>query len=149
MKRICSCRLGLAALLLALSGTGSGAAAQGDFSQASLSGRYAGIFSGRVPRGGGSLPIVGTGIFIADGKGHLRGRESYTLGTTTCEATISGTYKVGPDGRGTDAVTFTTLGKGCASGSFTQSFVIARHGALVLLANTNGQQIEERWHLQR
>ncbi|HEV2302290.1 MAG TPA: hypothetical protein VGR91_12040 [Stellaceae bacterium] len=141
--------VGVAAALATLGGFAlNGAAAAGGFSLASLNGSYAAIFSGEVPNGSGSLPMLGTGVFIADGKGHLRGRETYTLGTAVCEAKVSGTYRVEPDGRGTAALDFTALTKGCASGSYTQSLVIARRGSLVLLANTNGQRIEEEWHRQ-
>lgn len=138
-----------AAALAALSAIAGGGAAAQSFSAASLEGSYAGTFTGETPHDGGFLPIIGTGVFIADGKGHLRGRETYTLGTAVCEATLRGTYRVEPDGRGSAAITFTALSKGCAGGSYTQSLVIAKGGALVLLANTDGQRIEERWYRQR
>ena len=143
---------GVAAAILLLAGHGAaaqGAASAGGFSLASLNGHYAGIFSGTVPHKTGTETILGTGIFIADGKGNLHGRETYTVGATVCEASLSGTYTVGRDGRGTDTITFTALSAGCASGSFTQSLVIASGGSLVLLANTNGQQIQEQWYLQQ
>jgi hypothetical protein len=136
--------------LVALSGAGGAAAAgQSGFSKASLNGSYAGIFSGTIPHKSGTETILGTGVFIADGKGHLSGKETYTLGTQTCEATLSGTYTVGSDGRGTDNVTFTATTAGCAGGTYTQSLVIAGGGSLVLLANTNGQQIQEQWYIQQ
>jgi hypothetical protein len=140
----------VAVLAIAALIAGGGAAnAAGGFSLASLKGSYAGIFSGTIPGTTGTETILGTGVFIADGKGHLKGRETYTVGTTVCEATLSGTYTVGRDGRGTDAVTFTALTPGCTGGTYTQSLAIAGGGSQVLLANTNGQQIEERWYLQK
>jgi len=69
--------------------------------------------------------------------------------TTPCEATISGTYTINPDGSGTDSIAFTTSSPGCASGTYTQALAIAQRGELVLLSNTNGDQINEEWHLQR
>lgn len=118
------------------------------FSLASLKGSYAGIFSGKINTDGGLLRILGTGIFIADGHGNLTGHESYTVVTTPCEASISGTYVINPDGSGTDSATFTTSTPGCTGGSYTQSLAIADRGDLVLLSNTNGDQINEEWHLQ-
>jgi hypothetical protein len=74
--------------------------------------------------------------------------DTYTIDTTVCEAEISGSYTINADGTGTDAVTFTSSSDGCTSGSYTQSLAIAKHGALVLLSNTNGNQINEEWYLQ-
>jgi hypothetical protein len=136
--------------LVALSGPGGDAGTgQTGYSKASLNGSYAGIFSGTIPHKTRSETILGTGVFIADGKGHLTGAETYTIGTTTCEATLSGTYTVGPDGRGSDSITFTPTTAGCTGGTYTQSLVIAGGGSLVLLANTNGQQIQEQWYIQQ
>jgi hypothetical protein len=83
--------------MLCISGAGSGnAAAHGGFSLASLRGSYAGIFSGEANTASGLLPILGTGVFVADGHGNLTGHETYTVVTTPCEATISGTFGEGP-----------------------------------------------------
>jgi hypothetical protein len=143
---------GLAAslALVALSGAcGEAMAGSGGYSKASLNGSYAGIFSGTIPHDTGSETILGTGVFIADGKGHLSGKETYTVGKTTCQATLSGTYTVKRDGQGTDSITFTPTTAGCTGGSYTQSLVIGGGGSLVLLANTNGQLIQEQWYLQQ
>ena len=136
--------------MLSISGAGSGnAAAHGGFSLASLRGGYAGIFSGTANTGSGLLPISGTGVFVADGHGNLTGHETYTVVTTPCAATISGTYTINPDGSGTASIAFTTSTPGCTSGRYTQSMAIAQRGELVLLSNTNGDQINEEWHLQK
>ncbi len=141
----------LAALsMLWISGAGSGnASAHGGCSLASLRGSYAGIFSGEVNTTSGLLPISGTGVFVADGHGNLTGHETYSITTAPCEATISGTYTINPDGSGTDSIVFTTSTVGCMSGAYTQSMAITQRGGLVLLSNTNGDQINEEWHLQR
>jgi hypothetical protein len=141
----------LAALgMLVISCAGGGnAKASGGSSLARLSGSYAGIFSGQINTGSGFLPILGTGVFVSDGHGHLSGHETYTVDTTPCEAKISGTYAINPDGSGTDSITFTTSTPGCSSGAYTQGLAIAQRGKLVLLSNTNGDQINEEWHLQR
>ncbi len=138
----------LAAGPVLAAGNGDAAPRQG-FSVAALHGAYAGRFSGDVDTGKGWVPILGTGVFIADGAGHLSGRETYMVGTQVCTATIAGTYAVAADGTGSDAVTFKAE-PGCQSGSYTQSLAIGRHGDLVLLVNTNaGNRIEEEWHFQR
>lgn len=129
-----------------------GAKAVGDgFSSHSLRGSYAGSFSGKINIGGELLPIMGTGIFIADGEGRLTGHETYTIDTTVCDASISGTYTINPDGTGTDSATFTPPASepDCAGGSYKQSLVIGEQGKIVLLSNTNGDQLNEEWHRQR
>ncbi len=138
----------VAALLFILNGCSGKAAAQKGFGLSNLKGTYAGIFSGKANTGSRLIPLLGTGIFIADGAGNLSGHETYTFGTTACEAAIKGTYSINPDGTGTDSVTFTPATSGCIGGSYTQSLAIGSSGDLVLLSNTNGDQINEEWHLQ-
>ncbi len=134
---------------LSISGATSGnAVVHGGFSLASLRGSYAGVFSGNINTPNGLLRILGTGIFVADGHGNLTGHETYTVVTTPCEASISGTYTIKPDGSGTDSAAFTTSSPDCMSGTYTQALAIAQGGELVLLSNTNGDQINEEWHLQ-
>jgi hypothetical protein len=127
---------------------GSSAGAQTSFSLASLKGSYAGIFSGRISTSMGPLPFQGTGIFVADGAGKLSGHESYTANGTACTATISGTYAVNADGSGTDSISFSSSDSGCVSGSYTQDLAIGQGGQLVLLSNSNADDITEEWHLQ-
>ncbi len=116
---------------------------------ATLHGGYASRFGGEIYIGKAWVPIFGTGVFIADGNGHLSGRETYTIGTQVCTATITGTYAVASDGTGSDAITFQGE-PGCQGGSYTQSLAIGHHGERVLLVNTNaGNRIEEEWLSQR
>ncbi len=138
----------LGALFISLAVNGNAATRSG-FSSASLKGSYAGKFSGNIDAGGDLLPFHGIGIFVSDGKGNLSGHETYTVDTTPCEASISGTYTINADGSGTNAVTFTTSSPGCTSGSYTQGLAIAQRGKEILLSNTNGDQVSEEWHLQR
>ncbi len=138
----------LALGLLPVLGGGNGNAAQGGFSLASIRGSYAGIFEGKINAGAQLQPFLGTGIFVADGKGNLTGHETYTVAAMRCQASISGTYTVSPDGSGTDSVTVTPSTPGCTGASYTQTLAIAQSGQLVLLSNTNGDQINEEWHRQ-
>ena len=139
----------IALSLLPLSCGGNGtASAQGGFSLASIRGSYAGIFEGKINTSGGLLEFLGAGIFVADGKGNFRGTETYTVVTTPCQATVSGTYTVNPDGSGANSATFTTTSPGCSSGTYTQALAIGQSGRLVLLSNTNGDQVNEEWHRQ-
>ncbi|HVN63327.1 MAG TPA: hypothetical protein VMT58_01725 [Candidatus Binataceae bacterium] len=136
--------------LLTVSGACSGtAAADRGYSLSSIKGAYAGIFTGQANTGQTLVPLLGTGIFISDGNGNLSGHESYTFGTTHCDATISGIYTVDSDGTGTDAATFTTSSPGCTTGNYTQSLAIGDGGKLALLSNSNGDQINEEWHRQK
>lgn len=133
--------------LLCVSGVGIGtAAAKKDFSLSSIKGSYAGIFSGKTSSG---IKLLGTGVFVSDGEGGLTGHETLTIGTAVCEATIKGTYTVNPDGSGKDSIHFTATAPGCSGGSYTQSLVIGGSGELILLSNTNGDQLNEEWHLQK
>ncbi len=130
---------------------GGANAADDGFSLHSLKGSYASSFSGKINVGGTLLPILGTGLFIADGDGHLTGHETYTVDTTVCDASISGTYTINPDGTGADSATFTPPASetNCSGGSYTQSLVIGDQRKTVLLSNTNGDQLNEEWHRQR
>ncbi|HEX5455716.1 MAG TPA: hypothetical protein VFX06_18145 [Stellaceae bacterium] len=122
----------------------------GRFSLASLRGNYAMEFSGQFMRSGGWFPVMGTGVIVSDGRGNLGGAETYSTETKTCDATLTGTYTVEPDGSGTVSLTFSGTTPGCAGGSFTQSLAIAGDGELVLLSNTNpGDLIKEKWYLQK
>ncbi len=148
-------RCTLAAALVALVATPAIAATNGNpapqqsFSVATLHGGYASRFSGEIAIGKAWVPILGAGVFIADGSGHLSGRETFMIGTQVCTATITGTYAVAADGTGSDAVTYKGE-SGCQGGSYTQSLAIGHHGDLVLLVNTDaGDRIEEEWHSQR
>jgi hypothetical protein len=140
--------LAAASLLFISASCNGNASAQKAFSLSSLKGSYAGIFFGKINTGTQLIPLLGTGVFISDGAGNLSGHETFTINTTPCEATIKGTYTVNPDGTGTDSATFTATTPGCSGGSYTQSLVIGSAGDLVLLSNTNGDQINEEWHLQ-
>jgi hypothetical protein len=149
MKLMALSALAALSLIAVSCGDGGQAGAHPGFSLASVKGSYAGIFTGNINTGTQFLPILGTGVFISDGAGNLTGHETYTVVSTPCEATIEGTYTVGPDGTGADSVKFMTSTPGCTGGSYTQSLAIAQSGKLVLLSNTNVDQINEEWQLQK
>lgn len=138
--------LAIIGLLFVAIGFSGAAAAKEGFRLSSIKGSYASTFSGKSSSG---VEVLGTGVFVSDGEGNLSGHETLTVDTTVCEATIKGAYTVNPDGTGTDSIDFTATTAGCASGSYTQSLVIAGSGELVLLSNTNGDRINEQWHLQK
>lgn len=119
-----------------LSGTAS---AKTGFTLRSIKGRYAFSFSVAIPETTGAVDFIGgTGVYKADGAGHLRGTESYnsTLngGHSCSNVAVSGTYTVNPDGTGTDTITLTSSDPTC-SGSFSQALVIAEHGKVVKATN--------------
>jgi hypothetical protein len=129
---------------------GPGVSAQDAFSNASINGIYASSFQGSVISGKSLLPINGTAIVSADGDGNLKGIESFVFNGTACENVVStGTYTVKGDGRGTASFKFTGLTKSC-SGSYSQSFVIAESGRVVVLVNVSpaSNQISEIWRQQ-
>lgn len=126
------------------------AAAARPFSLRSIRGAYAGRFSGTFFTNSGTLLMGGTGVFVADGKGNISGHESYSLSGTPCNAAVTGTYTVNPDGSGTLSAAFNTTDPGCESGTYTQSLAISDSGHQVVLSNSNpGQVLDEVWNAQR
>jgi len=126
-----------------------GVSAGGGFSKRSITGTYASTFQGSVIDSGSLLPINGTAIFTADGKGNIKGRESFVFDGTACTNVASvGTYTVNADGSGTTSFIFTGSTSAC-SGTYTQSLAIAESGSIVVLNNTNtANQISETWRRQ-
>ena len=94
------------------------------------------------------MHVAGSGIFIADGNGGIRGHESYVFNGNPCSLTMSGTYKVNSDGSGSTSI---TLGSGWAQcdDTFTENFAIADGGHTVVFSNTGaGQEVTSTWCLQ-
>jgi hypothetical protein len=142
----------LLALTLAASGCErtSGAATSAGFSLASIKGTYASLFSGHLLINNAEVLFAGTGIFRADGKGHVTGRETFNVGGQICaDVAVSGTYTVNTDGTGTDAITFSSATPGC-SGTYQQSLVISDGGKVIRLSNTSPNQppVVEEWRAQ-
>jgi hypothetical protein len=112
--------------------SGGGGGGTGNPTAASLlTGQYAFSFSGT--NNAGPLSIIGS--FAADGKGNITGgvedvtlvkKSSNTIGAQTGQ-TLTGTYTVGSDGRGT--ITFNTSSDG------------AQNFAIVIESNNQGQLI--------
>ena len=128
--------------LMVCAGTGyvllTGTAGAKGFALASIKGSYGFSFSVAVP-GPTSVDFIGgTGVYMADGAGHLSGSESYnsTLGSghSCINVQISGTYAVNSDGTGTDTITLSSSDPSC-SGSFSQAIVIAENGKVVKATN--------------
>lgn len=73
------------------------------YSDLSLNGPYAFSYTGNDQSG----YLAAAGRFLADGQGHINGIEDVDsfLNGTAVAATISGTYSVGTDGRGTAVIT--------------------------------------------
>ncbi len=149
-------RSGLAVLLLALAASSCGggnaiARAQTAFSVASIRGSYGISYSVALPSASGSMQFLsGTGIYRADGAGHLAGEETTNTNGEVCSGTLSGTYAVNPNGTGTASVTFTPTTAGCSAGSFQQSLVIVESGRIVRVADTIPTEVTlfEEWRKQ-
>ncbi|HUA34972.1 MAG TPA: hypothetical protein VMA09_15295 [Candidatus Binataceae bacterium] len=121
----------------------------GGFSNRSIKGSYASTFQGSVIDGTSLLPINGTAVITADGKGNISGHESFVFNGTICTNVSSkGIYRVNADGSGTASFVFTGSSLAC-SGTYTQSLATAESGAIVVLNNTNADnQISEIWRQQ-
>jgi hypothetical protein len=143
-----TCTLAATGLAFALlQGNGSPTAA-GDKSRLRiLSGTYSSLFSGYVVGNNPLQPFAGTGLFISDGKGNLRGHETANFDGHDCEYRIKGTYTIAADGSGSNAIDFFDGGPGCQDGSYTQSFEVVDDGDLILLSNTNSPDVgTEHWY---
>lgn len=119
-------------------GCGSSGHAQTDFTVASIKGSYGFSFSVAIPGQTSVAFVGGTGVYNADGSGHLSGTESYNSTTNSGHScigvAISGTYTVNPDGTGTDTINLSSSDPQC-SGSFQQALVIAQGGNVVKATN--------------
>jgi len=141
-------------LALALSGCGSGGAkalAQPIFDNASISGSYGISYSVALPNASGPTGFLsGTGIYQADGAGHLTGAETTNANGVVCSGNLNGTYTVNPNGTGTVSVTFTPTTPGCSPVSFQQSLVIVDLGRTVRVADTIATEVTifEEWRKQ-
>lgn len=129
-----------------LQGNAAPAAAGGGSPLRLLSGTYSSLFSGYVV-GSPLQPFAGTGIFISDGKGNLRGHETSNFDGHVCDYRIKGTYTIAADGAGSNAIDFFDGGPGCSDGSYTQSLAVVDNGDLILLSNTNSPDVAtEHWY---
>lgn len=139
--------VGTALAFVLLLGSGAPAAAGGGRSRLRLlSGSYSSLFSG-FEVGNPLQPFSGTGVFISDGKGNLRGHETTNSDGHSCSYRIKGTYTIGADGSGSNAIDFFDGSPGCEGGSYTQSFEVVGDGDLVLLSNTNSPDVAtEHWY---
>lgn len=130
-----------------LQGNGAPAAAGGGSPLRLLSGTYSSLFSGYVVGSNPLQPFAGTGVFISDGRGNLRGHETANFDGHACDYRIKGTYTIAADGSGSNAIDFFDGGPGCQDGSYTQSFQVVDDGDLILLSNTNSPDVgTEHWY---
>ncbi len=144
----------LAALALAAAGTGGGvsnAHAHKAFSTSSIRGSYGTSYSVALANPSGPTQFLsGTGVYEADGAGHLIGEETTNTNGQVCSGTLTGTYTVNPNGTGTASVTFTATTPGCSDVSFEQSLVILDSGRIVRVADTMPTEVTifEEWQKQ-
>lgn len=145
----------LAALAIGIAVSSGGgvstAHAQRSFSTASIRGSYATSYSVALPNPSGPTQYLsGTGVYQADGVGHLTGQETTNTNGQVCSGTMTGTYTVNPDGTGTVSVTFTATTPGCPDVSFQQSLVILDSGRIVRVADMMPTEITifEEWQKQ-
>lgn len=141
-------------LALAVSGCGGGgssAQARTVFSAASIKGSYGISYSVALPNAPGPTQFLsGTGVYQADGAGHLAGEETTNTNGEVCSGTLNGTYTVDPNGTGTVSVTFSPTTPGCSAGSFQQRLVIMQSGRIVRVADTIPTEVTifEEWQKQ-
>ncbi len=145
----------LAALAVGIAvGGGRGIAtahAEKVFSTASIRGSYGISYSVVLPNASGPPQFLsGTGVFQADGAGHVTGHETTNGNGQVCDGTMTGTYTVNPDGTGTLSVTFTATTPGCTDLTFHQSLVILDSGRIVRVSETLPTEVTlfEEWQKQ-
>jgi hypothetical protein len=143
--------LGLGLALMMGSG-GSVARAERLFSPGSIRGSYGFSFAVALLNDSGRTQFLsGTGLYFADGAGHLTGQETTNANGHVCSGTLAGAYTVTPNGNGTTSVTFTPTTAGCSVVSFQQSLVIMDAGRIVRVSDTISTQVTifEEWRKQR
>ena len=147
--------LALAALTLGAAVSGGGgvsiAHANRTFSTASIRGSYGTSYIVALPDPSGpTLFLSGTGVYQADGAGHLTGEETTNTNGQVCSGTMTGTYTINPNGTGTVSVIFMAATPGCSDVSLQQSLVILDIGRIVRVADTmpNEVTIFEEWRKQ-
>jgi hypothetical protein len=119
MRPLKSALLACAACLSFLAGCGDNgpkveSSPTGSFSNANLKGAYAFLVSGQ--NSSGNFSIAGT--LTADGNGNLTGiQDENSAGLVSSNVSLTGTYKVNADGRGTATLT-------SSIGNFNYDFVI-------------------------
>jgi len=109
---------GPATISASLGGTIGSTTAAVTFSNANLNGQYAFSLKGSSPNG----PLVAAGTLQADGQGHISNGilDSNDSVTSSPNQAFTGTYSVGPDGRGSVTVT--------GAVSTTLNFVLTANG---------------------
>lgn len=91
---------------------------------------------------------VATGIFLADGAGHLTGHGTFRSAGITCVATISGTYNIDTDGTGILASILNTTTPGCFNSVLDLSMVLFNKGNGAEVANNENDYMVGSLHRQ-
>lgn len=145
----------LAALAIGVVVSGAGGVsivhAERAFSTASIRGSYGTTYSVALPNPSGPTQFLsGTGVYQADGAGHLTGQETTNTNGQVCSGTMTGTYTVNANGTGAVAVIFTATTPGCTDVSFQQSLVVLESGRIVRVADTMPTEVTifEEWRKQ-
>lgn len=107
------------------------------FSNKSFKGRYAFGLVGASSLVLASEPrTVATGVFVADGNGHVTGHGSFRSGGVTCLGNINGNYSVNTDGTGILSSNIQTSTPGCFTSVLDLAIVLANQGKIIEAANT-------------
>lgn len=145
----------LAALVLGVAVSGSRGVsfpqAQRPFSTSSIRGSYGTSYIVALSNLSGPTQFLsGTGIYYADGAGHLTGEETTNTNGQVCSGTLTGSYTVNPNGTGTASVTFAATTPGCSDVSIEQNLVIVDSGRIVRVADTMPTEVTilEEWQKQ-
>jgi hypothetical protein len=94
------------------------------FTEASLIGGYSFADSGET-LGSPAIKFNEAGVLTFDGRGRLSGNSMMNDGGRICAATVTGTYRINPDGTGSAMVTQTPDAASATGGCTTISFPAA------------------------
>ena len=94
------------------------------FSDGNLSGGYSFTDSGET-LGSQSIKFNEVGVLTFDGTGHFSGNSTMNNGGRICTATVTGTYRINPDGSGSAMVTQTPDAASATGGCTTVFFPAA------------------------
>ena len=84
---------------------------------------------------------IATGQLLADGAGNVMGNGSFRSSGITCASTITGTYKIEPNGFGLLSTTISSKTPGCSSQQLNLQMVLSDKGVVVDVANSESDDM--------
>lgn len=85
---------------------------------------------------------VGVGLITSDGRGKITGNGTFRSAGATCHGSLTGSYRIDPDGTGIIATNFVTSDLGCFTSVVDLSVALFKKGNGVEVANNENDYME-------